>query len=171
MIFCYIIFYNIKISKYRMQHTSSTKRFRLSWLVACCLLLVRSLSAQPIPCDGAYYLFLVSSISSNTTSMYRVTMNAMTGLPAYELINSNIKHRVTSVGYSVIQQKIYALDYNTRQLLSIDAKGAVEVFPVPLYLDTTHLFLQERSIHPVTICWSSGGTKKRCETRYCFPSG
>jgi len=123
-----------------MQHPSSTKRFRLTWLVACCSLLAHSLSAQPIPCDGAYYLFLVASISSNTTSMYRVTVNVTTGLPVYELINPDIKHRVTSVGYSVIQQKIYGLDYNTRQLLSIDAKGKVEVFSMPLYLDSTNLF-------------------------------
>lgn len=104
------------------------------------LLLSVSLSAQSIPCDGAYYLFLTPSSVATTSAMYRVTTNTTTQQPVFELINPSIKHRVTAAGYSVLEQKIYALDYNTFNLLRIDAKGNVEVLPVPLSLDTTNLF-------------------------------
>jgi gliding motility-associated-like protein len=117
-----------------------TKKNLYNLLVASCLLLAARLPAQTIPCDGAYYLFLVPSVSTNVTAMYRVTVNETTGKPNFELINPNIPHRIAAVGYSIRDQKIYGLDYNTKRLLRIDALGAVEVFPVPRFLDTTNVF-------------------------------
>ncbi|MDX1941828.1 MAG: gliding motility-associated C-terminal domain-containing protein [Saprospiraceae bacterium] len=114
-------------------------------LCYCIIISVALLSSfksftQSIPCDGAYYIFLTSSINSTTSAMYRVTTSNATGLPEYQLINADLKHRVTAAGYSVWDERIYALDYNTYELLRIDADGVVEAFPVPLSLDTTLLF-------------------------------
>ncbi len=99
------------------------------------------LGAQSIPCDGAYYLFLTPHGAAQTCSMYRVTSDPDSGLPQFELINADLGRRVTAAGYSVWQQRIYALDYYTHQVLRIDGAGKIEAFSVPLYLDTTHLFM------------------------------
>lgn len=99
------------------------------------------LQAQSIPCDGAYYLFLTPHSTARTCAMYRVTSDPNSGLPQFELVNADLGRRVTAAGYSVWQQHIYALDYYTHQVLRIDGAGKIEAFSVPLYLDTTNLFM------------------------------
>lgn len=106
--------------------------------IVCNIIMIPAALAQLIPCDGTHYLFLVPSNNPNTSMMYRVSTNAITGAPNYELINPNMGRRITAAGYSVWQQQIYALDYNTKELLKIDAKGNVIAYPVPIYLDTLY---------------------------------
>ncbi|MFN7118545.1 MAG: T9SS type B sorting domain-containing protein, partial [Saprospiraceae bacterium] len=112
-----------------------------------CILLIISLlcfahflNAQSVPCDGAYYLFLTPHSNARTSAMYRVTTDPVSKVPQFQLINADLGHRVTAAGYSVWQERIYALDYHTKQVLRIDGNGQVEAFQVPLYLDTANVF-------------------------------
>jgi len=95
--------------------------------------------SQPIPCDDSYYLFLVPHSNATTSSMYRITLDAA-GIPNYELVNDDLGHWVTAAGYSIMDRQIYALDYNTLELLRIDARGNVTTLRVPPGLDTTNVF-------------------------------
>ncbi len=95
---------------------------------------------QPLPCDDSYYVFLVPHSNASTSEMYRMRLDAA-GMPMYELVNADVGYRVTAAGYSVVDQYIYALDYNTKELLRIGAGGEVTVLGVPPNLNVDYEYL------------------------------
>jgi len=103
------------------------------------ILFPQDISAQPVPCDGASFLFTADSETGNS-SMHRVRFDSGNGRPYFETIKANIGYRVAAAGYSTFDQYIYALVESTWEVLRIDDAGnAVNLgFPEGLEPDMTY---------------------------------
>lgn len=87
-----------------------------------------------LPCDGSFYLV---NFTSGGSQLERLVPDASTGkLISTPIPLSEPLRKITCLGYSVIDQYLYALDFDTYDLLRIDSKGQIEVLGVPANLDT-----------------------------------
>ena len=86
------------------------------------------------PCDGSFYLV---NFTSGGSQLERLIPDASTGrLIATTIPLSEPRRKITCLGYSVTDKYLYALDFDTYDLLRIDNKGQIEVLGVPVNLDT-----------------------------------
>jgi len=100
------------------------------------LYLTFSLEAQnTLPCDGSFYLVNFNSVGSQLEKLVYDTPTRSLVVTPIPL--SEPKRKITCLGYSVADQYLYALDFDSYELLRIDAKGQINNLGVPLYLDTT----------------------------------
>lgn len=100
-------------------------------------------AAQDVLCNGDAYYF-VAKPNSNSSDFYRIKLGAT---PTVELVRTGIPHSITATAYRFIDQRIYALDANTYELLQIDAEGNVQVLGLPEALNTALLYTAG-AIHP-----------------------
>lgn len=95
-----------------------------------------SLEAQnPFPCDGSFYLVNFNSVGSQLEKLVYNPQSRSLTTTAIPL--SEPRRKITCLGYSVADQYLYALDFDSYELLRIDARGQISNLGVPLYLDTT----------------------------------
>lgn len=87
-------------------------------------------SAQkPFTCEDQFFL----TLSENTPSLNEVIIDAQTGAATFKVINSNIMISVNAAGYRSVDNFIYCLDPQLRNLVRIDANGtAVVIANLPL---------------------------------------
>lgn len=100
------------------------------------LFLSNSLEAQnTLPCDGSFYLV---NFTTGGSQLERLVYNANTGtLVSTSIPLSDPLRKISCLGYSVMDQYLYALDFESYELLRIDATGQVQNLGVPANLDTT----------------------------------
>lgn len=92
------------------------------------------LGQNTLPCDGSFYLV---NFTSGGSQLERLVPDASTGKLISTVIPlSEPLRKITCLGYSVIDQYLYALDFDTYDLLRIDSKGHIDVLGVPANLDT-----------------------------------
>ncbi len=105
-------------------------------LFFCITLLIPllGLGQNTLPCDGSFYLV---NFTSGGSQLERLIPDASTGkIIASTIPLSEPRRKITCLGYSVSDQYLYALDFDTYDLLRIDSKGQIEVLGVPANLDT-----------------------------------
>lgn len=112
---------------------SNNSYFFIGFLLLSCINI--PLHAQDIPCDGTAYYF--TSTANNTSDFYSVSIQ---DVPTFDLIRATIPHSITAAAYRFSDQRIYALDANTHELLRLDALGNVEILGVPESLNTDLLY-------------------------------
>ncbi len=88
---------------------------------------------QEIECDHSIYL---STHISTGTSLYRLTADSVRGITSIEeLFTNNTDYRIGCLGYSVVDKMIYALEFDTYELLRINAAGEIVSLGVPNGID------------------------------------
>ncbi len=107
-------------------------------LLFLCLLWTRVVISQGFPCDGSFYY--VATDNQNGSKLYQILINETDhSFSTSELaFNNPTKRHVTALGYNVKDQKLYGLDFNSFELLQIDAGGNIESLGIPVNLDTTY---------------------------------
>ncbi len=91
--------------------------------------------AQEIACDNSVYLTTYSASGSN---LYRMQVTAEKGIhDLEEIFVDNLLYRIGCIGYSVVDKMIYGLEFNTNELLRINAIGEITSLGVPTGLDTS----------------------------------
>ncbi|MFK7982934.1 MAG: gliding motility-associated C-terminal domain-containing protein [Saprospiraceae bacterium] len=108
------------------------------YLYVCLIMLVgmpwRGL-AQEIACDNSVYLTTYSASGSN---LYRMQVTEEKGIHNLEeIFVDNLLYRIGCIGYSVVDKMIYGLEFNTHELLRINAFGEITSLGVPAGLDTS----------------------------------
>ena len=99
------------------------------------MLFIYPLTAQEIDCDNT--VFIATHISTGS-GLYRFQVDANEGIFHLETIfENNPDYRMACLGYSVVDKMIYALEFNTYELLRINAFGAITNLGIPRGLDTT----------------------------------
>ena len=107
----------------------------IQWILLAIILIfcVPNIYAQEIDCDNSVYL---STHISTGSSLYRFQAdNGISNIE--EIFANNTSYRIACMGYSVADKMIYALEYNSLQLLRINAFGEIIPLGVPNGLDTT----------------------------------
>jgi len=80
----------------------------------------------------------LATYSSSGTSLYRLQVTEERGVHEVEPIFTNIlDYQIRCIGYSVVDEMIYALSFNTYDLLRINALGEITNLGRPIGLDTT----------------------------------
>lgn len=98
-------------------------------------LCVGGLAAQEIECDDAVY---ITTHISTGTSLYKAQVTEERGVfNLEEIFAERPGIRIGCIGYSVVDKMIYGLEFNTHELLRINAFGEITNLGVPLGLDTT----------------------------------
>lgn len=93
-----------------------------------------SLAGQPLTCDGAFYL---TTVSGSGSQLHRIERNPETRvIRSEEIPLSEPSTRLTCLGLSVQDMYLYALDFNTYELLRIDRAGRITRLGIPEKLDT-----------------------------------
>lgn len=86
------------------------------------------------PCDGAFYL---ATSTSSGSKLHRLVRDTATGIVrAEEITLSDPGIRLTCLGYSVRDMHLYALNFETYELLRINATGHIVNLGVPNNLNT-----------------------------------
>lgn len=89
--------------------------------------------AQEINCDYSVY---ISTHISTGSGLYRLQAN--NGINNIEeIFIDNQQYQLGCLGYSVVDKMIYALEFDTYELLRINAAGAITNLGIPKGLDTT----------------------------------
>lgn len=91
--------------------------------------------SQEIACDNSVYLTTFNASGSN---LYRMQVTEARGIhDLEEIFVNNRSYRIGCIGYSVIDKMIYGLEFNTHELLRINAFGNITSLGVPDGLDTS----------------------------------
>jgi len=91
---------------------------------------------QEIDCDNSVY---ITTHLSTGSGLYRLQVdNGISNLE--EIFVDNQQYHLGCLGYSVVDKMIYALEYNTYELLRINALGEITNLGVPKGLDTTLIY-------------------------------
>ena len=110
-------------------------QLQLNLLFSLLLLIPLWSFGQGFDCDNSAYL---ATYSSSGTSLYRMQVTEANGIQEVEPIFSNIlDYQIRCIGYSVVDEMIYALDFITHDLLKINALGEIANLGRPIGLDTT----------------------------------
>ncbi|MBK9488480.1 MAG: gliding motility-associated C-terminal domain-containing protein [Haliscomenobacter sp.] len=113
----------------------SAKRLCLNLLLSCMIFFLGKVNSQTtIPCDDAFYLITSSTGGSVLQKLNHDRINNQVNAKTIDL--SEPKRRITCLGYSVNDQFLYALDFDTYELLQIDGLGKIKPLGVPPNLDT-----------------------------------
>lgn len=108
-------------------------------------LLPLTIRSQEIECGNSVY---ISTHISTGTSLYRVQVGGEAGISnVEEIFINNTNYRIGCMGYSVVDKMIYAMEFNTNELLRINAIGEITNLGIPRGLDTT-LFYYAGDIFP-----------------------
>jgi len=91
--------------------------------------------SQEIACDNTVFLTTYSASGSNLYSLQVTENEGIHDLT--EIFVDNIAYRIGCIGYSVMDKMIYGLEFNTHELLRIDANGEITNLGVPEGLDTS----------------------------------
>lgn len=86
------------------------------------------------PCDGAFYLVNYTNTGSQLERLVFDFGNKK--MESTQIPISEPSRKLTCLGYNVVDQYLYALDFETYELLKIDNRGRVEALGVPLNLNT-----------------------------------
>jgi gliding motility-associated-like protein len=97
-----------------------------------------SVFPQAFPCDHTFYVILQEKGESR---LYNFRLEDGNQLSRKLIPLSEPQRRYTCVGMSIEDMHIYALDYDTKELLRIDAAGKVSSLGVPEHLDTSLEYL------------------------------
>ena len=82
--------------------------------------------AQEIDCDNTVY---ITTHNPTGSSLYRFQVDAEKGINNLEeIFVDNKDYRFGCLGYSVVDKMIYALEFNTYELLRINALGGNHKF-------------------------------------------
>jgi gliding motility-associated-like protein len=93
---------------------------------------------QNFPCDNNFYLVTFSTAGS---VLQKINFDPNTGKEISEQIPlSEPKRRISCLGYSVRDGFLYALDFDSRELLRINNKGEISNLGVPANLDKNLLY-------------------------------
>jgi gliding motility-associated-like protein len=93
-----------------------------------------AISTTPFKCDGKFYVVMVVD---NKSVLQEIDM-AFNGTIQKRIIPLNEPQRqVTALGMSIRDMHLYGLDFDTKELLKIDAAGKVESLGVPEALNTS----------------------------------
>ena len=91
--------------------------------------------SQEIACDNTVYLTTFSASGSN---LYRLQVTQEEGIhDLEEIFVNNVEYRIGCIGYSVVDKMIYGLEFNTHELLRMNAVGEITNLGVPDGLDTS----------------------------------
>jgi len=91
--------------------------------------------SQEIACDNTVFLTTYSASGSHLYSLQVTENEGIHNLE--EIFVNNIAYRIGCIGYSVIDKMIYGLEFNTHELLRINANGEITNLGVPEGLDTS----------------------------------
>ena len=117
----------------RLRSRAITARY---WLILLSLWLVPPNSyMQEFPCDGAFYF--ISTSRQEMSRLFRLELSG-SELDIQQLpLDNTARRHITCLGYNVKDQRLYGLDFDSYELLRIDANGKIESLGVPDNLDTT----------------------------------
>jgi hypothetical protein len=90
--------------------------------------------AQPFACDGAFYIAKVNSTGSKLIKVFRD--EASGAFSEREISLSEPEIKLTCLGFSVHDLYIYAMDFDTYDLLRIESSGKIHRLGVPRNIDT-----------------------------------
>lgn len=100
------------------------------------LLMPITLISQEVDCDNSVY---ISTHISTGSGLYRLQVdNGISNVE--EIFVNNQQYHLGCLGYSVVDKMIYALEYNTYELLRINALGEITNLGVPKGLDTNLVY-------------------------------
>ena len=103
-----------------------------------CVLLIHHLTvlhSQEFMCDGSAFVAVTNN--QNGSSLYQIKSDFTTEqLP----LENDLNRHLTCLGYNVKDKLLYALDFNSYELLKINSLGKIEVLGIPDNLDTTFLY-------------------------------
>lgn len=86
-----------------------------------------------LPCDGAFYLI---NFTTGGSILEKLTLSNNGNLiNSTEIPLSEPKRRISCLGYNVTDQLLYALDFDSYELLRIDGTGKIENLGIPANLD------------------------------------
>lgn len=111
-------------------HTSAAR------LLTCIFLFLPFLlgGQNTLPCDGSFYLV---NFTSGGSQLERLVPDGITGeLIATTIPLSEPRRKITCLGYNVDDKYLYALDFDSHELLRIDSKGKITALGIPANLDT-----------------------------------
>lgn len=103
-------------------------------LIACCWIWVLSAFSQSFPCDGSFYVVMKVNNESVLQNMW---LDASNKVQTRTIALSEPNRQYTCLGLSIFDLHLYALDFDTKELLRIDANGIVTSLGIPEDLDTT----------------------------------
>jgi len=104
-------------------------------LLILCSISVKTTIAQEIDCDNTVYL---STQISTGSDLYRFQVDVDNGIYGLEeIFKENKNYRIGCLGYSVVDKMIYAVEFNSREILRINAFGEITNLGLPIGLDTT----------------------------------
>lgn len=107
-----------------------------TYLLYLLLLLPITLISQEVDCDNSVY---ISTHISTGSGLYRLQVdNGISNVE--EIFVDNQQYRLGCLGYSVVDKMIYALEYNTYELLKINALGEITNLGIPKGLDTNLVY-------------------------------
>jgi gliding motility-associated-like protein len=113
------------------------KRLNIGWILAVGSILLQPwftcAQSSTFPCDGALYLINFNTAGSQLERLVPDPSSGRMLVTAIPL--SEPRRRITCLGYNVADQYLYALDYDSYELLRIDAQGTIQVLGVPANLD------------------------------------
>lgn len=106
----------------------------VSVLLILIFLIQSAIATTPFICDGKFYVVMVVDNKSVLQEIYLTP----SGTIQKRLIPLNQPQRqVTALGMSIRDMHLYGLDFDTKELLKIDAEGKVESLGVPEALNTS----------------------------------
>lgn len=109
-----------------------------SYLYLCLLIIVGNpliSFSQEIACDNTVFLTTYSASGSNLYSLQVTENEGIHDLE--EIFVDNIAYHIGCIGYSVVDKMIYGLEFNTHELLRMNALGEITNLGVPKGLDTS----------------------------------
>ena len=102
-----------------------------------CILSVCVLSAQGFKCDESMYL-VVYTQSEGISTLYKMTEENNNF--DIEPIQLSQNRRLSSLAYNVLDEHLYALDFDTYEMVKIDRTGKVTSLGVPANLDQNYIY-------------------------------
>ena len=125
--------------------------------------------AQEVACDNSVYLTTYSASGSN---LYRMQVTAAKGIHNLEeIFVDNLLYRIGCIGYSVVDKMIYGLEFNTNELLRINAFGEITSLGIPTGLDTSleyyagNVFPNGNELFVICLLYTSPSPRDRTRSR------